>query len=99
MIFYARERTAGFTPRADQVDRKEKWRLRVSRIWIAVIVLVLLAIAYFVLREHGLVGASETARSAGELVLGGLIGVFLTEREATKVINIYIDKKGGANVA
>jgi len=93
MIFYGPESSKGIMPRRKMTDRNEPLEFKGIRVAVATVFVIVAIIAYFALQANELLQLAQIVRTVGELITGALIGVFLSERETSKIINIYVSKE------
>ena len=93
VLFFEKTEAMGFTPVPGQRQPEGKFVARYGRIIIAVLAIVALALLWWFLSRNEHTELAGLTRTAGELLAGGLVGVWLTERESARTINIYIDGK------
>ena len=89
----------GFTPVPGQRQPEGKFVAKYGRVIIAVLAIIVLALLWWFLSRNGHPELAGLTRTAGELLAGGLVGVWLAENNSASTINIYIDGKDTADQA
>jgi hypothetical protein len=74
-------------------QRTKKWSLVPNRVTIAVLAIVALAVIYYFLKGPDHVALAGFVRSLGEILFGAVVGVLISEQQAAKVINIYVQDR------
>ncbi|KAB1071174.1 hypothetical protein [Methylobacterium planeticum] len=97
MLFFKKQEAMGFTPVPGQRQPEGKFVALYGRIIIAFLAIVVLALLWWFLSHNDYAELAGLARTAAELLTGGLVGVWLTENNAARTFNIYIAGKNTAD--
>ncbi|WP_039857611.1 hypothetical protein [Novosphingobium pentaromativorans] len=97
MLFFKKQEAMGFTPVPGQRQPEGKFVAQNGRIIIAILAIIGLALLWWFLSRNEHTELAGLTRTTGELLAGGLVGVWLTEKNSASHINIYIDGKNTAD--